>query len=98
MSTIGSPIETSLLQAAQAQQTAAKAKDKERAASEPARRFQDLVDLKVAGIEDSEAIRKLPQNDSEEAEAEHREEARSQARDQDADEDEHGEPHIDVQA
>ncbi len=71
MSTIGSPIDTSLIQAAQAQQTASKSRDKERAASEQARRFQDQVELRVAGLEHSDAIRKLPQNDSEQAEDEH---------------------------
>jgi hypothetical protein len=71
MSVVGSPIETSLLQAAQAQQTASKARDRERATAESARRFKDLVELRVAGTESSEAIRKLPQNDSEQAESEH---------------------------
>lgn len=71
MSTIGSPIDTSLLQAAQAQQTASKSRDKERASSEQARRYQDIVDLRVAGLETADAVRKLPQNDSEQAEDEH---------------------------
>jgi hypothetical protein len=71
MSTIGSPIETSLLQAAQAQQSASKAKDKQRAASESARRYQDIVDLRVAGLETADAVRRLPRNDSEQAEDEH---------------------------
>jgi hypothetical protein len=70
MSAIGSPIETSLLQAAQAQQTASKTRDKEKA-TETARRFQDVVELRVAGVETSDAIRKLPSNDSEQAEEEH---------------------------
>lgn len=72
MSTIGSPIETSLLQAAQAQQAASKARDKEKAQTEVGRRFKDQVDLKVAGVENSEAIRKLPHSDSEQAEQEHK--------------------------
>lgn len=67
MSVVGSPIETSLLQAAQAQQTASKARDKERATAETARRFKDLVELRVAGVESAEAVRKVPQNDSQEA-------------------------------
>lgn len=70
MSVVGNPLETSLVQAAQAQQTASKARDKEKAAAESARRFQDLVELRVAGVESPEAIRKLPQNDSEQAESE----------------------------
>ena len=71
MSSIGNPIDTSLLQAAQAQQVSSKARDRERAASERGRRLQDFVELRVAGLEASEAIRRLPHNDSGEAEAEH---------------------------
>ncbi len=73
MSVIGSPIETSLLQAAQAQQAASKARDKEKAARDSsARRFQDVIELRIAGVENAEALRKLPPNDSEQAEQEHR--------------------------
>jgi hypothetical protein len=57
MSSIGSPIDTSLVQAAQAQQTASKARDRERAASERTQRYTDLLDLKVAGLESAEALR-----------------------------------------
>jgi len=96
MSSIGStPLETSILQASSAQQVASKAKDKERAATEQARRQQDLVDLSVAGVETSEAVRKLPRNDSEQAEAE---------RDRDGDRgtapppDDGESPHVDVTA
>ena len=71
MSVIGSPVETSLLQAAQAQQTASKARDKEKAQTETGRRFQDVVELRVAGMETTDAIRKLPSNNSEEADEEH---------------------------
>lgn len=71
MSVIGSPIETSLVQAAQAQQTASKSRDKEKAQTESGRRFQDVVELRVAGMESADAIRKLPSNDSEQAESEH---------------------------
>ncbi|UCD75816.1 MAG: hypothetical protein JSV91_02640 [Phycisphaerales bacterium] len=67
MSVVGSPIETSLLQAAQAQQTASKARDKERAVADTARRFKDLVELRVAGVESAEAVRQVPQNESQEA-------------------------------
>lgn len=95
MSSIGSPIDTSLLQAAQAQQQAAKARDREKAATESGRRFQDLVDLRVAGMETAEAVRRLPQNDSEQAETE--QESKNRARPQmPADDEDH--PHIDVQA
>lgn len=89
MSVVGNPMETSLVQAAQAQQSASKARDKEKAATDSARRFQDLVELRVAGVESSEAVRKLPQNDSEQAESEH------QAHDQSG---EDGRQHIDVKA
>jgi len=72
MSTIGgTPIDTSLLQAAQAQQTASKTRDKERAVNDQARRYQDLVELRVAGVESDDAVRSLPQNESEQAEDEH---------------------------
>ncbi len=73
MSTFGgSPINTSLLQAAQAQQVASKDRDRSRAADDRGRRYQDLVDLRVAGVESADAVRQLPQNDSEQAEDEHR--------------------------
>lgn len=72
MSVIGSPIETSLLQAAQAQQVASRSRDKEKAAQDTAaRRYQDMIELRVAGLEAAEALRKLPSNDSEEAGLEH---------------------------
>lgn len=72
MSTIGSPLETSLLQAAQAQQVASKTRDREKAASESARRYADQVDLKVAGVETADAVRQLPHTDSEENQQEQR--------------------------
>ncbi len=56
---------TSLLQAAQAQQVASKARDRERAATTQTRRFQDMLDLKAAGVEAVEAIHDLPADDSE---------------------------------
>ena len=61
-----------MIQAAQAQQVASKARDREKAATERGRRLQDQVDLKVAGVESADAIRKLPNNDSEQAESEQR--------------------------
>ncbi|MGI9014062.1 MAG: hypothetical protein ACR2GY_07420 [Phycisphaerales bacterium] len=96
MSTIGSNIETSLIQTAAAQQQAAKARDKERARRNESAREADSVELRVAGVEDAEAIRALPENDSEQAESEHRHELHDQPRkrnDNDADE---APPHIDV--
>ncbi len=71
MSTIGSPILTSLLQVAQAQQVVSKARDRERRASDQTRRFQDLVDLHVAGLETAEAVRDLSSNDPDKAEPDH---------------------------
>ena len=71
MSTIGSPILTSLLQVAQAQQVVSKARDRERRASDQTRRFQDLVDLHVAGLETAEAVRDLSSNDPNKAEPDH---------------------------
>ncbi len=76
MSTIGSPIHTSLVQAAQAQQVASKARDRERAEAERTQRYTDMLDLKVAGVVSDEAARELPRNDSEEAD--HDREARKQ--------------------
>lgn len=72
MSTIGSPLTTSLLQTAQAQQVASKSNDREKAASETKRRYQDQVDLKVAGVETDAAVRNLPHTESEQNEQEHR--------------------------
>ncbi len=70
MSSIGSPLLTSLLQAAQAQQVVSKARDRERASTDQTRRFQDMLDLKAAGVEAVEAIRDLPADDSEHPEPE----------------------------
>jgi hypothetical protein len=96
MSSIGSPIDTSLLQAAQAQQQAAKARDREKAATESARRFQDLVELRVAGMETAEAVRRLPQNESEQAETE--QESKSRLQGYEHAEGDKDRPHVDVQA
>lgn len=71
MSVIGSPIDTSLVQAAQAQQTAAKARDRERKVEERTQRYIDELELKVGGLESTEAVRRLPKNDSEQAQSEH---------------------------
>ena len=95
MSSIGSPIDTSLLQAAQAQQTASKARDREKAVSESSQRFQDMVELRVAGMETAEAVRKLPHNESEQAETEHEAQNLPQPP---APPEEEERPHIDVQA
>ncbi len=71
MSSIGSPSAASMLQAAQAQQVASKARDRKRAEETKTQRDDDLVDLRVEGLESAEAIRDLPANDSEQGKAEH---------------------------
>jgi len=72
MSTIGNPIGTSLLQTAQVQQTASKMRDRERSRTEQAaQRYRDLVDLQTEAIEQTEAARALPNNESEQHEYEH---------------------------
>ncbi len=76
MSVIGSPIDTSLVQAAQAQQTASKARDRERAVSERSQRYTDMLELRVSGMESGEAVRPLPHSDSEQAD--HEREAKKQ--------------------
>jgi len=98
MSLIGNPIHTALVQTAQAQQQASKARDKEqRAQTDSARRFRDQVDLRVAEVEDASALRGLPGNESEQAEDEHRRQATEHpARNQDSDDDER--PAIDLTA
>jgi hypothetical protein len=95
MSSIGDPINTSLIQAAQAQQSASKARDREKAETPGGRRFQDLVELRVAGLETADAVRKLPQNESQESESEH--EAQRGPRPMPPNEDEQG-SRIDVTA
>lgn len=96
MSSIGSPVDISLLQAAQAQQQASKARDREKAESAGGRRFEDLVELRVAGMETAEAVRKLPHNESEQAETEH--ESKSGPLPQRPDDEDQRRPRIDVQA
>ena len=92
MSTIGSPLDTSLIQAAQAQQVASKARDRERAIADKTQRYKDMLDLKVAGIESAEAARQLPHSDSEQAEVE------SEARKEPAFRDGKTDDHIDLTA
>jgi len=71
MSTIGSPIHTSLVQAAQAQDTAGRARARERAVEDRAQRDTDMLELRAAAMESAEAARQLPRNDSEQAGHEH---------------------------
>ena len=99
MSSIGSPILTSLLQTAQAQQVMSKTRDRERAVTDQARRFQDILDLKAAGVEEIEAIRDLPSDDSEHAEPERQaaDEADKAAEDEQT-EDDADRPSLDITA
>ncbi len=92
----GNPIDTSLLQVAQAQQVASKAKDKEKAESDRTKRFQDMVDLKVTGVETADAVRELPGNESELAETEHQGEDHTQMKPGKAGGDE--KPRVDLKA
>jgi len=71
MSTIGSPIETSLLQTIQAQREATTRKARERARTDASGRRDDQIDLRTEGVEAEDAVRDLPPNDSEEAREEH---------------------------
>lgn len=65
MSMIGGGLENALAQLAQAQQSVAKSKDRERAASESSRRISDSVRLRVAGVEEADALRKPGREDQE---------------------------------
>jgi len=60
---IGGGLENALAQLAQAQQSVAKSKDRERAASESSRRISDSVHLKVAGVEEADAVRRSGRDD-----------------------------------
>lgn len=60
---IGGGLENALAQLAQAQQSVAKSKDQERAASESSRRISDSVRLRVAAVEEADAMRKSGRGD-----------------------------------
>ncbi len=70
MSVVGSSLETSALLAVQAQHVASKARDREKNESASGRRFEDLVELRVAGVETGDGVRGLPSNDSEQGDQE----------------------------
>lgn len=86
-----------MLQAIQAQQVASKARDKEKAESSTGRRFSDLVELRIAGVQTADAVRALPQNDSEQAQTEH-ESTRQQTQAPDSRESRQPKPRIDLKA
>jgi hypothetical protein len=96
---VGSSLETSALQAIAAQQVASKARDREKSESVSGRRFEDLVELRVAGVETGDAVRGLPSNDSEQGDQEREGRKQQQAAyglvvEEDAD----GHPRVDVKA
>ena len=71
MSSIGpSPILSSLIQTAQSQRVASGARDRERDEQRIRKEAEDQFELRIAGMDSEGAVRKLPQNDSEEAEVE----------------------------
>lgn len=94
MSFIGGGIEASLAQLAQVQQAAAEGKDRERAASESARRASDSVLLRVAGLEHPGAVRK---GDNDDLERRHKKKRKRQSEDEESPEAE-DRPNIDLQA
>jgi hypothetical protein len=91
MSIFGSPIEASIIQAAATHETASRARDRERVASERTQRYTDSLDLRVTGTESPDAIRNIPGNDSEQADQERKARKRRLRSDQDR-------PRIDVTA
>ncbi len=63
---------TSLLQTAQAQRTATTQRNRQRQAeTERPLKYADMVDLRVAGVTSTRAVRSVPQHGSEQAEQEH---------------------------
>lgn len=99
MSFIGGPIESSMAQLAQAQQLAAEGRDRERAASESARRAGDSVRLRVAGLEDPAAVRGGKNDDLEKGKRERRKKHQKNAQDAELEgEDDAPVPKIDVRA
>ena len=71
MSTIGSPILTSLLQVAQDQQVVSKARDRERPDGVKTRGWRELAHSHVPGLEAAEDDRDLSSNDPNKAEPDH---------------------------
>jgi hypothetical protein len=100
VSTIGSNLETSLLQATNAQQQAAKQRDRDRAGqTESARSIRDLVDLRVATADSAQAVRRVPGENSEQAEEEDRRRSKRESRAAGRrDRDHDGKPRIDLTA
>ncbi len=87
----GSPIENSIVQAAATQETASRARDRERVAGERPQRSEDSLDLRITGTDSPDAVRSIPGNDSEQADQERKGRKRQPRSDQDR-------PHIDVRA
>ncbi len=96
MSSIPGPINSSIIQTAQAQQTASKARNSERAREARRIRESDYYIFRVNEVETDRAVRELPRNDSEQAEDEHRRQALPQPTDEEGDD--AAPPRIDLQA
>ena len=74
MPLLPSPITSSLVQAAQAQQVAARDRDRRRAAAaETIRSRADRIELHIDGVELRDAVERLPGNASEQSRQERRE-------------------------
>ena len=67
MSSVPNAITTSLVQTAQAQQVASKDRDRKRADADDAVLREDRIELRVDGVEDTEAARRVPDSASEES-------------------------------
>jgi hypothetical protein len=100
MSSIGSPIQNSLAQVAQAQLQAAKARDRNRGVSESARHFADAAEQRVAGLDTADAVRALNEQDQHDDQRGKQQQAdHSQTSAQDApSEDPPSRPRLDVKA
>ena len=98
MSFIGGPIEASLAQLAQAQRSAAEGRDRERAASESARRSSDSVLIKVAGLEHPAAVRNSENDDLEKKRRRHSPGKQSGVDDQDEDDSNEDRDSLDIRA
>lgn len=94
MSGFGGPIPAGLAGASGAQEHVGRTRDrKERQQIDASRRLADAVELRVAGVEDTEAVHRPSENDSEEAHQEHQ---AADLRDRSSIEDGENRPPLDV--
>lgn len=99
MSSIGpGPAALSALQAAQAQRTASAARDAEKTREQRRIRGEDEVDLRVVGVEDDDAVRDIPDGNSEESATERKGRELAHGHDEDGDEDDEDRPRVDLVA